>query len=839
MPLPKRVSVNGPRHHAIHAAVLSALMMGGGAYAQQAAPPQAAGDEEKLEEIVVTAQKREQLLQDVPIAVTAIDSGTIEANRVVSIMDLTGLAPGLVARANAGALGSPSYTMRGVFASASQPSSDRQISTYIDGVYLGSSRAGVFDLPDTDRIEVLRGPQGTLFGRNATAGAVSVVTRDPSGKFGLRQDVTVGNLDQIRSRTTFDTPQFGPFSAYLTYVYDERRGDTRNLGAGTTFDRTSPYTNIGVTRSPEWLGGHKNNDVFAALKFEPFDSFTAVYKLDYSHSDFTPEARATVAINAADPNLVGGLLTQLVAAQPAGGGAFGPVTIDPSNLRPGGVNNAWTMQGYQVVYGHNLTMKWQATDSLSFKNIAAYRHSEVYGPSAIMGLDGLQFTAGSVTPYATFAAISALGAGFFSLTPAQQAATIGGIAGLLKPAVGLYFAGYEGNSFGRAWQVSDEQQANYDSKFLTLTVGGLYYHSYELSSGLPGMAANFAFQPLPPQLPLGNVAESTSATISYAGYAQGEIHVLPKLDVVLGARITDDKKQGALNVGGVYSGTRTSGSISGETDIPWTFNSTKPSYSAGVNYKPIDNVLLYAKYSTAFMSGGAVGSLSFQPETVESPEVGIKSEWLDHRLRANLALYSATYYHTQSSQSGLNVGLPELSVVVIDNGTLSAKGFEFEGSALLTRGLTFGGSIGYTDAYLEDPNPIVTAGHSFALSGVPKWVGNLNGQYESMPVLGDAFLSFRIDGNYQGKYRAIPYTDLATTLPAFLPYEFTDARWIVNTRLALKDFKLSGADAEVALWARNLFNNKAALDELQFGTIEVDSSFELARTFGADLSVRF
>ena len=793
--------------------------------------------EEQLEEIVVTAQKREQLLQDVPIAVTAIDSATVQANRVISIMDLTGLVPGLMARANAGALGSPSFSMRGVFASASQPSSDRQISTYIDGVYIGSSRAGVFDLPDTDRIEVLRGPQGTLFGRNATAGAVSVVTRDPSGNFGVRQDATVGNYNQVRSRTTLETPQYGPFSGYITYVRDQRRGDTRNLGAGTTFDRTSPFTSIGVTVSPEWLGSHTNNDVFAALKFEPTDSFTAVYKFDYSNSDYTPEARASVALNAND--FTGGTLAQIVAAQPPGGGAFGPVVSDPSNTRPDAVNNAWTMHGYQVVKGHNLTMKWQATDNLSLKNIAAYRRSEVYGPSTIMGLDGMQFTGGSVVPYATFAAISTLGAGFFALPPAQQAATIGAYAAGLAPAVGAYFAGYEGNSFGRAWQVSDELQANYDSKLLTLTVGGIYYHSYELSSGLPGMASNFAFEPLGPQLPLGNVAESTSATISYAAYAQGEVHILPKLDLVLGTRITDDKKEGALNVGGVYTGTRTSGSISGESVFPWTFSKTKPTYSVGVNYKPNDDVLLYTKYSTAFMSGGAVGSLSFQPETVESAEVGIKSEWLDRRLRVNLDLYTATYDHTQSSQSGFNVGLPALSVVVIDNGTLKAKGVEFEASAVLTRGLVLGGSIGYTDAYLENPNPIVTAGHSFAVSGVPAWIGNLNGQYETVPIVGDAYMSFRLDGNFQGKFRAIPYTDLATTLPAFAPYEFSKARWIVNSRVALKDIKFGGANAELALWARNLFDNKDATYELQFGTIQVDSSFELARTFGADISFKF
>jgi iron complex outermembrane receptor protein len=239
------------------------------------------------------------------------------------------------------------------------------------------------------------------------------------------------------------------------------------------------------------------------------------------------------------------------------------------------------------------------------------------------------------------------------------------------------------------------------------------------------------------------------------------------------------------------------------------------------------------------MSGGAVGTLSFQPETVESGEVGIKSEWFDRRLRVNLDAYLATYDHTQSSQSGFNVGLPAFGVVVIDNGTLKAKGVEFEGSAVLARGMTVGGSLGYTDAYLENPNPVVTGGHPFKLSAVPQWVGNVNGQYDTLPVVGDAYLSLRTDANFEGKFRAINRTDLTTTEPAFAPYEFSKARWIVNSRLALKDIKVGGGHAEVALWARNLFNNDDSIYLLQFGTIQVDASYELERTFGADISFKF
>jgi iron complex outermembrane receptor protein len=811
-------------------AIALTLGMGGAALAQTA------DDQNTVEEVVVTAQKRTQNLQDVPIAVTALSQDTLQANRVTNVMDLTGLAPGLMARTNAGSLGSPSFSMRGVFATASQPSSDRQISIYVDGVYLGGTRGSVFDLPDLQRIEVLRGPQGTLFGRNATAGAISVVTRDPTGQLGLRQEVTVGNYSQFKSRTSVDLPAVGPFSAYVTYVHDERKGDTKNLGAGTSFDRTSPYTDIGVTSSPKRLGDRNFENVFAAVKFEPVDNFSMVYKFDHTEGDFTPEARVTTVVN---PNsLVGSMLLGVIAAQPAGGGRFGPVTFNPGNKRLKAVNNAWTQPGYQNATGHNLTTNWRINDQLSVKNITAYRKSSVYGPSTIMGLSGLEFTAGAVAPYARFAAISSV-PGFLSMPAANQAAIAGQIGAALTPLVGSYFAGYEGNSWGKSFQESTETQINYDSDFVTLTVGGLYYHAKEINSGLPGMRPNFAFAPTPFLLPLGAVQDARSTTISLAAYAQGEFHVTEQIDLVLGGRVTRDKKYGSLTTGGTYIGTRQAGDISGAVAFPWEFKKTKPTYSIGVNYKPNTDTLLYAKYSTGFLSGGAVGQFSFEPETVKSAELGAKSEFFDRRLRVNAAVYTATYRHTQSAQSGTNVGQPQLGVVVIDNGTLKSKGVELEVTAAPVRGLTVGGSLGYTDAELKSPNPVVAQGQAYELGGMPKWIGAVNAQYNTDPVMGDAYLSFRADANYQGKFRAIPNPNIETFMPAFAAYEFNPARWIVNARISLRDVKVGQATGEVALWARNLFNNKDATYPLLFGDIQHNASYQPARTYGVDFIVTF
>ena len=328
-----------------------ALLVNGAAYAQPAATapdatpattppamqvpattPTARSGGDGIAEIVVTAQRREQRLQDVPIAVTAVEGNSLATNRVRNSTDLNGLVPGLFARPNTGGLGAPSYSLRGVQAAASTASADRETSQYLDGVYIGSSRGAIFDVPDIERIEVLRGPQGTLFGRNATSGAISMVTRDPTGKFGFRQDLTLGNYDQIRTRTSIDSPTVGPFSGYVTFVHDERDGDVRNLGAGTTFVRSSRYTDLGASRSPDYLGGSNFEDVFAAVRFATgTGDFKITYKFDRSKGRSSQDVRTVTAINT--NSAVGNLVQQILNAHPPSGRRYRPTILKPGAQR--------------------------------------------------------------------------------------------------------------------------------------------------------------------------------------------------------------------------------------------------------------------------------------------------------------------------------------------------------------------------------------------------------------------------------------------------------------------------------------------------------------------------
>jgi iron complex outermembrane receptor protein len=810
-----------------------ALLLGGAALISGAVAPTAAfaqepsAEEVGLDEIVVTAQKREQSMQDVPIAVTALTADTLQANRVTSVSDLSGLAPGVIVRTAAGGSQLPSFSIRGVVSYGVVPGSDKQVSMYIDGVYLGAARGAIFDLPDIQRIEILRGPQGTLFGRNATAGAVSITTRDPSGEAGVKASVTVGNYDHFRGRVSLDLPQIGPFSAYVTYVHNYKRGDIRNAGAGQLWDRSAGGK--GTARSVEWLGTKNSHSVFAAVKFEPSDTFRNVYKFDYSRETGSPDGTGFVGIHT--PADVFGLLVSPVALTLINSQPVGTVFTAPDGKRPEIVNNSWVIPLDQTTYGHSLTSTLDLTDNLSVKNILAYRYSHIFATSALDGISGLPLTAATVPVLA--AEMSLFTGRPFATIQAELTARIG------QPTVLL---GNQAESFSKQW--SDELQINYNSSLLTLTAGGIWFHSDERAGaeGLPG-AVSFANPVVQNGVIVGRQAVNYNKATSLAAYAQVELHVTPQLDLVGGARITWDRKSGRL-VTGLAPALSTIG--------VFEYSKTKPNFLVGVNYRPTEDIMLYGKFSTAFVSGGSVSGLEFQPETATSWEAGLKADLIDRRLRTNLALYHVTYKNFQTSQSGSN--FPFLfpsppfppgfanavgTIIVSQGGPVRAKGFELEVTAAPVRGLTTGGSLSFTDTTFEAVNPVLIAGNrgDYQPALRAKWTGGLWGQYESEPLFDDATLLLRMDGQWHSRFFAVQ--NRIEIAPAFTGIRSVAPSWMINGRAALRNITLGGAKLEVAAWVKNLTQNRELTFALAQNGVFGSANYVPARTFGLDLNVEF
>jgi iron complex outermembrane receptor protein len=219
----------GPAHAAIRLAQSGAPAQASGSTAPN---PASAPDEggARLEDIVVTAQKREENLQKVPIAITAITGSAAEAAGVRTSEDLDMVVPGFnITRSSGEGL----IYMRGVGAAAGSSGQESAVATFVDGVYQPSMAADILSLSDIDRVEVLRGPQGTLYGRNATGGALNIVTKNPSFDPQLKADIGYGNLDTVEGNFYASSKLFEHVAANTVfYYYDQGQGDGRNLYNG-------------------------------------------------------------------------------------------------------------------------------------------------------------------------------------------------------------------------------------------------------------------------------------------------------------------------------------------------------------------------------------------------------------------------------------------------------------------------------------------------------------------------------------------------------------------------------------------------------------------------------
>jgi iron complex outermembrane receptor protein len=256
-----------------------ALVAGGQAMAQEAptqtAPtPEQAADNSGLDDIIVTAQKREQSLQDVPISITAFNAESISALGAQSVGDLDTFTPGL--SINDSSVTQPSYTIRGVSTDDFGIGTDPAVGIFIDGVYSARSGAALIFFNDIERVEVLKGPQGTLFGRNTSAGAISIITRKPVDKLEAAATVRIGNYGKHRIDAMVNAPITDTLFLRVNGVYNKRKG----------------YLTDAVTGERE---GENNKSGRAALRFEPTSDTDIV--LTYDHDDTDKDGPFAIGIS--------------------------------------------------------------------------------------------------------------------------------------------------------------------------------------------------------------------------------------------------------------------------------------------------------------------------------------------------------------------------------------------------------------------------------------------------------------------------------------------------------------------------------------------------------------
>ncbi|HEY9235744.1 MAG TPA: TonB-dependent receptor [Phenylobacterium sp.] len=320
---------------------LRAALLAGAAVAIVAGPACAdeAADATALDEVVVTAQKRATNVQDTPIAISAIGDKALEARHVQSIEDLgDGALPSLrvapfFARKSALTIG-----MRGIGAlgDANQPARDQAVGVYIDGVYMGRAQGLGSALYDVERIEVLKGPQGTLFGRNTEGGAISIVTKAPTGVFGMNTTVGVGNFGAYTASTHINLPEFHDVAVKIDGLVSKRDGTIKNPSTSGEEDFNS-FDKRGISLTARW---------------RPSDAFSAAYAFDNSYDGSTP---------------------YYVQLESAGSLPLAPATpLQPDRVKEASIGVPLQLsEGF--TFGHRLNLDWRLSDNLQFKSISSYR----------------------------------------------------------------------------------------------------------------------------------------------------------------------------------------------------------------------------------------------------------------------------------------------------------------------------------------------------------------------------------------------------------------------------------------------------------------------------------
>lgn len=253
-----------------------------------------------IAQIVVTAQKRVENVQDVPIAITAFTAGALQERAVGDVSALSGITPNVTLDASTPFSGSSAVlgaTIRGIGSSDFAFNIDPAVGVYLDGVYLGRSIGANQDLLDVERIEVLKGPQGTLFGRNTIGGAISIVTHTPGDEFHVKGDVTVGRFNRVQARGLVDIPLTDGLSSSVAFGIHKRDGFQKriaypNPGANDSFTKfpASGYESRGRQ------GGDNSWNLRGKLRWDSGGAFRATVSADYTNIDQHSTANTVLAV---------------------------------------------------------------------------------------------------------------------------------------------------------------------------------------------------------------------------------------------------------------------------------------------------------------------------------------------------------------------------------------------------------------------------------------------------------------------------------------------------------------------------------------------------------------
>ena len=848
-----------------------------------------------LEEIVVTAQKREEDLQSVPISISALNASDIDRRGVHGAADLLSSMPNMSGFISPGSRGDLAITMRGVPGSSpSNLSNDPSVAIYVDGVIIGKQVGNSLDVADLERVEVLRGPQGTLYGRNSTGGAINFITRKPSGEFSGSLSGTLGSDDLWGVRAMLDTPTLG----------------TEGQGAGTLEATLSAQTRErdGLYGS-DANGGQDYDDLDrqayrVALRWEPSDTVTVDYAYDRSEMDEVATPNQLVGLNALSLNPITGeslsrqdALSGMIQAGDfalLGAGPLAAAASDPTFVRwldsaralsdvyadlPGTTDRpkngtADVRSGTSSdASSHSLTGAWRVYDlgvlgNVEFKSITGWREQDTHNFGDLDGVDNTIVPGGAgplndlaiFTMYQFYEAQSQF-PGALVQFPREGTAKLWSLIDEIGGGAYWTDADYSYEQFSQELQmVGSAERLEYAL--------GLYYFEDEGSYDSYNVAAS----------PIGGPQTTAydNETEAWAIYTQAT-WTPPVLDdrlaITLGYRHTDESKgvtyryldDGSSTGGGLFSGDPLNLYINldytGEQVPTATYGDhfeqdfSNDSGSLTLAYRATDDTNVFLRWATGYRSGGYNGEIYNNPvkeETLETLELGVKSDVLPGVLRVNASIFGYTYDDIQVAMLRLVNGQP--TSFTGNAGKAERWGSELELQWAVTDDLLVSASWAHMEGDFEEYPPHCGTGDYLTtcidtddlarrpnspddqLSVVADWVvarrdwGDVIAHADVF-WQDDSYATALWTGSYEIEGGAYPYI--------YEPIVLAD-RTIANLRLGIENVELPTGRLRAALWARNLFDEEYDTFGINFGALgPITATYGESRTYGIDLAWEF
>ncbi len=819
----------------------------------------AASADSGLEEIVVTAQKREQNLQEVPIAVSAIGAAKLQQMQISDARDLSGLAPNLAFSPPTVNFSAAVISIRGIPSGAQETFGlDMANAVYIDGVYIARSSAAGMGVLDLERVEILRGPQGTLFGRNTTGGAISFISRRPSDDFRLSVEGGYGNFNAWNAKAVVDTGELlGPLKTTFAYSHSQRHGTVDNI--------LEPDS----SKDP---GGRRSDSFRIAARAELGDTGSIQYIFDWarvrgSTAAFQLTNVANGSIN--PPAIVDG--QPVVVTQQA---PVGPYLNSVQFLEPGCKELSAPTRVYRDKiclnsqglttdknWGHNLQVQ-NDFDAFRVKATIGYRQYD--SVSEGNDLDGLGTIKGHAFSNATL--FNGMPESLLQYIPSIPEPARPIIANSPVPTTTADLFTVTGHRWQK--QLSGELEFSGDNDLLDWVVGGFYFwengQEYNPQTSAFILDTNNIFLgnfgPLGPAFVAANPARYravvTPAILEYSATNEseaiyGQTTIYPSgrdapLSLTIGARYTWDSKYMIRLQNGA---TRLAKAESGSDSF------SKFTWNLMARYEFSPDISVYGRAATGYRSGGfnaqdptLPGTTvipNFKPETVTSYEIGVKSELFDRRLRLNVAAYHNIYNDLAVIVPVTDAPPGTFASRVGNAGKVKYTGIEADFQAALTENFSIDGAIGYVDIKTKT----FMAGQSTTPGAPPVNVASVVRPTYTPPFTANVALNARFPMGNSGAMVVgrVGYTheDGIFSFSSALSSPFNDLlksddRDLVDAQLSFENLPLAGGNARVMFWVKNLTNSKDFMRGIDFGPLGYAGGyFGDPRTYGVTLGMKF